>query len=135
MKTYPLQSMTIDEAKELQFKLIDIITDIFKGSEVLALGDLGVVRGLNKPTYTLKVEKVIAKLFNAEAAVLLRGAGTGAIRWGLMSFLKPGDRVLLHDAPIYPTTEVTLSSMGIEPIFADFNVFICRPPVICRWLV
>ncbi|WP_426350391.1 aminotransferase class V-fold PLP-dependent enzyme [Alloiococcus sp. CFN-8] len=121
MKTYPLESMTIDEAKELQFKLIDIITDVFKGSEVLALGDLGVVRGLNKPTYTLKVEKVIAKLFNAEAAILLRGAGTGAIRWGLMSFLKPGDRVLLHDAPIYPTTEVTLSSMGFEPIFADFN--------------
>ena len=113
--------MTIDEAKELQFKLIDIITDVFKGSEVLALGDLGVVRGLNKPSYTLKVERVIAKLFNAEAAILLRGAGTGAIRWGLMSFLRPGDSVLLHDAPIYPTTEVTLSSMGIKPIFADFN--------------
>lgn len=49
MKTYPLESITLEEAKRKQFKLIDIITRKFRGSEILTRGDLGVVKGLNKP--------------------------------------------------------------------------------------
>lgn len=121
MRTFPLESINIKEAKNLQFKLIDIITRKFQGTEILALGDLGVVKGLNKPTYTKKAEEVIAEFFGAEKAVLVRGAGTGAIRWGIISFLKTGDKILVHDAPIYPTTEVTINTMGIQVVKANFN--------------
>ncbi len=121
MKTYPLHSITLEEAKALQFKLIDIVTENFKGSEVLSLGDLGVVQGLNKPSYTKKIEKVIGEFFGAERAVLVRGAGTGAIRWGLISFLSPGDKILVHDAPIYPTTLVTVKTMNLQILKVDFN--------------
>lgn len=121
MKTYPLESLTVDEAKELQFRLVDIITKYFKGHEILSLGDLGVVSGLNKPAATLKVEETLAEFFGQEAAALVRGAGTAAIRWGLYSMIKPGGTLLVHDAPVYPTTKVTIESMGINMVKADFN--------------
>lgn len=121
MKTYPLESMSIDEAKKLQFALVDAVTRHFRGSEILSLGDLGVVKGLNKPRTTLKVEETLADFFGIEKAVLVRGAGTGALRFGLMSMLKAGDTLLVHDAPIYPTTKVSVEAMGINVIKADFN--------------
>jgi cystathionine beta-lyase/cystathionine gamma-synthase len=121
MNTYPLESITIDEAKRFQFKLIDAGTRHFKGAEILSLGDLGVVKGLNKPSTTLKVEQVLADFFEQEAAVLVRGAGTAAIRWGLYSMIKAGSTILVHDAPVYPTTEVTIDSMGLNIVKADFN--------------
>ena len=121
MKTYPLYSINLDEAKNLQFKIIDTITKHFDGKEALSLGDLGVVKGLNKPTYTKKVEQVFAEVFDAEAAILVRGAGTGAIRWGLISFMKSGDTILVHDAPIYPTSKVTIETMGLNIVTANFN--------------
>jgi O-acetylhomoserine/O-acetylserine sulfhydrylase-like pyridoxal-dependent enzyme len=121
MNTYPLESITLDEAKKMQFKLIDAVTRYFKGSEILSLGDLGVVAGLNKPATTLRVEQVLADFFGQEAAVLVRAAGTAAIRWGLYSMIKPGDALLVHEAPIYPTTEVTIESMGLRTVRADFN--------------
>ncbi|WP_300384220.1 aminotransferase class V-fold PLP-dependent enzyme [Clostridium sp.] len=121
MITYPLHSINLDEAKKLQFKIIDTVTKHFDGREVLSLGDLGVVKGLNKPTYTIKVEKVFAEVFDAEAAILVRGAGTGAIRWGLISFMKPGETILVHEAPIYPTSKVTIETMGLKVIKANFN--------------
>lgn len=121
MNTYPLESITLHEAKNMQFKLIDAVTRYFNGSEILTLGDLGVVKGLNKPKTTLKVEQVLADFFEQEAAVLVRGAGTSAIRWGLYSMVKPGAALLVHDAPVYPTTEVSIESMGLKVIKADFN--------------
>jgi cystathionine beta-lyase/cystathionine gamma-synthase len=121
MKTYPLESMTMEEAKRVQFKLIDTITRHFNGRNILTLGDLGVVMGINKPVTTLKVEETLAEFFGVEKAVLLRGAGTGALRWGILSMIKPGGTMLVHDAPIYPTTKVTLDSMGLNIIKADFN--------------
>lgn len=121
MKTYPLESMTMDEAKKLQFKLIDTITKHFNGKDILTLGDLGVVMGINKPATTLKVEQTLADFFGVEKVALLRGAGTGALRWGILSMVKPGDTMLVHDAPIYPTTKVTLDSMGLKIVKADFN--------------
>jgi len=111
----------MEQAKKLQFKLIDTITKHFNGKDILTLGDLGVVMGINKPATTLKVEQTLADFFGVEKAVLLRGAGTGALRWGIISMVKPGDTMLVHDAPIYPTTKVTLDSMGLKIVKVNFN--------------
>lgn len=121
MNTFPLNSIALNEAKKMQFKLVDIVTRHFTGNEIVSMGDLGVTPGLNKPTTTYKVEKVIAEFFDQESAVMVRGAGTGAIRYGLMSILKHGQNLLVHDAPVYNTTMVTLESMGINLIRANFN--------------
>ena len=121
MKTYPLHSISLEQAKQLQFKVIDAVTRNFQGEEVLSLGDLGVVKGLNKPRCTVKVEEVFADTFDAPAALLVRGSGTGAIRWALTACLKPGDAILVHTSPIYTTTQVTIDAMGLKPIRADFN--------------
>ena len=121
MKTYPLHSIPLEQAKQLQFKVIDAVTRHFRGEEVLYLGDLGVVKGLNKPRCTQKVEQVFADTFDAPAALLVRGAGTGAIRWALTACMKPGQTILVHTSPIYPTTQVTMDSMGLKPLRADFN--------------
>lgn len=64
---------------------------------------------------------MLAEAFHAEAAVLVQGAGTGAIRAGLAALLKPGQRLLVHDAPVYPTTLVIIEQMGITLVRADFN--------------
>jgi hypothetical protein len=121
MQTYPLESLSLAEAKELQFRLVDITTQYFDGGDIMSLGDLGVVAGQNKPTTTMKVEQILADFFHAEAAVLVLGAGTAAIRWGLYSMIKPGQSLLVHDAPIYPTTAVTIESMGLKPLAVDMN--------------
>ena len=78
MKTYPLHSISLEQAKQLQFKVIDAVTRNFQGEEVLSLGDLGVVKGLNKPRCTVRVEKVFADTFDAPAALLVRGAPLSA---------------------------------------------------------
>ena len=49
METFPLESLSVEEAMKQQFKLVDIITKHFTGEEFLSAGDLGVVKGLNKP--------------------------------------------------------------------------------------
>jgi O-acetylhomoserine/O-acetylserine sulfhydrylase-like pyridoxal-dependent enzyme len=121
METTPLESISLEQAQAKQFALVDIITRHFRGDEILALGDLGVVKGLNKPTYTKKVEEVLAEFFGVEQAKLVRGAGTGALRFGFMSILKPGEKILVHEAPIYPTSKTTLESMGIQVVYADFH--------------
>lgn len=121
MDTYPLNSISLEEAMIRQFNLVDIITRHFRGEELLTLGDLGVVKGINKPCYTKKVEAALAEYFGAERAILVRGAGTGALRYGFMSFLKPNDKILVHDAPIYPTSKTTLEFMGIQAIHVDFH--------------
>lgn len=121
MVTYPLYSRTVEEATELQFKIVDSATRHFEGHQVLDLGDLGVVRGTNKPLQTMRVEQVFADTFDAEAACLIRGAGTGALRWALAATIQPGGTLLIHDAPIYPTTGVTAQTMGLKLITANFN--------------
>ncbi|SKA97145.1 Cystathionine beta-lyase/cystathionine gamma-synthase [Caloramator quimbayensis] len=121
MNTYPLEAMSLDEAKKIQFELVDTVTRHFQGSEVLSLGDLGVINGLNKPKTTFKVEETLADFFGVEKAVLVRGAGTGALRYSIMSILKSNDNLLVHDAPLYPTTKITIQSMGTNVIKADFN--------------
>lgn len=121
MQTYPLKSITIEEAKEKQFNLVDEITKEFSGTEFLSQGDLGVVPGLNKPTYAGKVERVLANFFHTEKALLVTGSGTGALRWGLTAMCEAGDSILVHNANIYPTTEVSINSMGLSIVRANFN--------------
>ncbi len=121
MITYPLHSISTDEAMALQFKVVDSITREFQGHEILTRGDLGVVPGLNKPVTTLKAEGVIARVFDAEAAMLVRGAGTDAIADALYSVIKAGQTLLVHTSPIYSTTKTTLDRQGIQTVAADFN--------------
>ncbi len=121
MVTYPLQSISVEEAMQLQFKVIDCITREFPGHEILTRGDLGVVPGLNKPVTTMKAEKVIARIFDAEAAMLVRGAGTDAIADALYSVIKAGETLLVHTSPIYSTTKLTIDRQGLKTVAADFN--------------
>lgn len=121
MQTYPLQSISMEEAMKLQFKIVDCITKGFQGHEFLNRGDLGVVPGLNKPVTTKKTEEVIASIFDAEACILVRGAGSAAIRFGLHSMLHAGDNILVHAAPVYNTTMTSLEMMDIGTVEADFN--------------
>ena len=53
METYPLKSMSLEEAKELQFHVVNCMMQEFDGREALSRGDLGVVAGLNKPAQTV----------------------------------------------------------------------------------
>lgn len=121
MQTYPLKSITLEEAKEKQFRLVDEICKEFTGTEFLNLGDLGIIADINKPIYTQKVERILASFFHAEKAILVTGAGTGALRWGLQALIKVNGTVLVHKAPIYPTTKITLEAFNVNVIEADFN--------------
>lgn len=121
MLTYPLKSISMSEAMNLQFKIVDSITKEFGGKEFLTRGDLGVTQEWNKPVTTKKAENVIASIFDAEACLLVRGAGSGAIRFGLHAILKAGDKVLVHKAPVYTTTAISLEMLGIGAVEADYN--------------
>lgn len=121
MKVYPLKSLTIEEAYEKQFRMVECLTHHFSGTESLSRGDLGVNQLENKPIYTAKVEKVIAEFFNAEDAILVRGSGTGAIRYGLASMVPAGSKVLVHDAPCYSTTQTSIEMFGLNKVIANYN--------------
>src|SRR5699024_11898255 len=121
MKTLPLQSLTIIEAHQKQFALVDSICRHSPGSEFLTGGDLGLAPGLKQPRVTQRVEQVLADAFHAQAAALVQGAGTGAIRAGLAALLKPGQRLLVHGAPVFPTTRVIFAAMGRTLMSIDFK--------------
>ncbi len=121
MKAYPLVSITIEEAKKKQFRMIECITRHFSGSEILTRGDLGVRQPDNQPLTTRKAEAAVADFFGNEAAIMVRGAGTGAIRYALAAVIKAGEKILIHKAPIYSTTRTSFEMLGVKTIAADFN--------------
>jgi len=121
VESWPLQSLSLAQAQQKQFALVDIICRHFPGADFLSQGDVGLVPGLNQPDTTQRVEAVLADFFSAPAAALVQGAGTGAIRSGLAALLNAGDKLLIHQAPLYPTTAVIAEQMGLELIRADFN--------------
>lgn len=121
MKTFPLESLSLVEAQHKQFALVDAICRHFPGTDFLGGGDFGLVSGLNQPRVTQRVEAVLAEAFHAQAAALVQGAGTGAIRAALAALVKPGGTLLIHDAPVYPTTAVIIEQMGLKTIRADYN--------------
>lgn len=121
MKTYPLQSISLEEAMRKQFRLIECITHHFTGSESLSRGDLGIHQPENQPITTMKAEAAIAEFFGCEAAIFVRGSGTGAIRYALAAALKPGEKILVHRAPVYSTTTTSFEMFGLLPVKANFN--------------
>lgn len=121
MKTYPLESLSVEEATEKQFKMVECIMRHFEGFELLSRGDLGVRQPANQPLTTVKAEKAIAEFFGSEEAVLLRGSGTGAIRYGLAAIIRAGEKILIHDAFAYSTTATTFEMFSLQCVKADFN--------------
>ena len=121
IEAYPLSSISIEQAQQKQFELVDCICREFSGLEILQLGDLGVKSPFNKPDTTLKTEKVLARYFQTESAVLVRGSGTGALRLSFASCINKKRKVLVHDAPLYATSESTFEMMLIEPVYVDFH--------------
>jgi len=116
-----IPSRSIQEAQDLQFKLVDCMSNYFTGDQFLSLGDLGVVPGLQRPAQTKRVEQTLASFFGTESVALVRGAGTGAIRIILSTLLEPGDKMFIHTAPVYSTTVDTLRLLGIETKTIDYN--------------
>lgn len=121
MKSVPLPAIGLEEAIAFQFRLVDTITRHFPGADFLSNGDVGLVPGIGKPRSTRAVEETLADFFGAEDAVLVRGAGTGAIRAALAACVPPGSGLFVHAAPPYPTTLSTCAAMGLRLIEADFN--------------
>lgn len=121
METYPLKSLSIEDAMKYQFRLVDEISKHFNGMKILECGDLGVTLELNKPKTTAMVEQVIASFFHAEKAILVRGAGTGALRYACYASFKHGDFIMVHKACIYTTTKMTFDMMNIHVVEVDFN--------------
>jgi selenocysteine lyase/cysteine desulfurase len=121
MNTYPLEQLDLAGAKQLQFRLVETIAKHFDGHAILQAGDYGLWPDTGRPHFTARVEAVLAEFFGAEDACLVRGAGTGALRSTLMAALQPGQKLLVHQAPIYPTTQVTVEAMGLELVKVDLN--------------
>ena len=119
----PLKSISMEQSISNQYRFVDIMHRHFDGYEALEAGDYGCVLGLGRPRRTAEVEKVIAEYFHAEDCILVRGAGTGAIRAILFGAVKRGSKVLIHDASMYVTTQISLEGLGAELIRADFNDF------------
>ncbi|WP_284139109.1 aminotransferase class V-fold PLP-dependent enzyme [Virgibacillus sp. LDC-1] len=112
---------TVKEAEELQFKLVECMSEHFTGDQFLSLGDLGVAPVYKKPEQTARVERVLASFFGVEDVALVRGAGTGAIRIILSTIMSPGDTMLIHTAPVYTTTTDTIRVLGLRTKEVDFN--------------
>ncbi|MCL2831798.1 MAG: aminotransferase class V-fold PLP-dependent enzyme [Treponema sp.] len=121
MKTFPLPALNLEEAVKRQFALVDAVTRHFKGAEFLAGGDRGLAAGLGRPAATQKTEEVLADFFEQQDAVLVRGAGTGSIRSALAAAFNCGDSILVHNAPVYPTTKASMQMMGLKTTETDFN--------------
>lgn len=121
MKTYPLKSISLEDAIKKQYRLIDCITKEFKGNETLISGDYGINPLRNQPLTTGKVENVLADFFEVEDSIFVRGSGTGAIREALASVTKSGSKILVHTSEMYSTTVTTFELMGYVKVEANFN--------------
>jgi hypothetical protein len=133
------EHMTLEQARQVQFALVDAAQRVL-GSDAVFAEDYGQVRSLatvgfgggGRPRATADVEKVLARFFGVPDAVLVQGAGTGAIRAMLNAALEPGARVILHDAHPYKTTLPAMRHMGLELSFADFNDTASLPGQLAR---
>ena len=121
MNVYSLKNMTLEQAMQKQFKLVDCITRHFRGTESLTRGDRGVHQPGDQPVTTRKAEQAIAEFFGAEDCILVRGSGTGAIRYGLSAMMECGQKILIHEAPAYSTTQTSFEMFGLVPVPSNFN--------------
>lgn len=120
--TEPLSATSIEEAYDRQQRLITAAM-IHLPDNGLFHSDVGVTPSLGRPATTAKVERVFADAFGAEDAAFVQGAGTGAIRSALQAgpWVEGDRRLLIHDAPIYSTTEQTFRAGLVKPVRVDFN--------------
>ncbi|WP_051840780.1 aminotransferase class V-fold PLP-dependent enzyme [Streptomyces sp. NRRL F-5126] len=119
-ETHPLPTVALQDALRTQFRLLERTAAHFEGPQLFE-ADAGVVPGLGRPRTTARVEAVLAEFLGAEDAALVQGAGTGAIRAALQAAVGPGEPLLIHRAPVYRTTAVTLRGLGIRTVEVDFN--------------
>ncbi|WP_329455422.1 aminotransferase class V-fold PLP-dependent enzyme [Streptomyces sp. NBC_01497] len=119
-ETHPLPTVPLEDAVRAQYRLLECTAAHFEGPQLFA-ADTGVVPGLGRPRTTAGVEAVLADFLGAEDAALVQGAGTGAIRAALQAGVSAGEPLLIHRAPVYRTTAVTLRGLGVESVEVDFN--------------
>lgn len=120
--------MGIDEARQEQFALVDALQQEM-GSDVALEEDSGQARDLatvgfgggGRPHATDRVERALTRYFDVDQAVLVHGAGTGAIRAMLNAALAPGSDVVVHSAHPYKTTTPSMEHMGLRIRQVDFN--------------
>jgi hypothetical protein len=118
----PRAVLTLEEAAAWQERFVAIVARHFTGDPgLLGGGDVGMDPELGRPVATASTERVLAEAFEAEDCVLLRGAGTGAVRLALFAAIRPGATILAHVAPTYLTTRLTLDAMGVRIVTADFD--------------
>lgn len=120
--THPLPVASLDEARTLQDKLVRAIAEELPGERLFS-SDAGLPPEWGRPRTTAAVERVLARTFGAPAAALVQGAGTGAIRTAMSAgpWAANVRKVLIHDAPVYPTTATTFRDGGVEATVVDFN--------------
>lgn len=114
--------MSMSEAAAWQERFVTAVTHEFRGDPGLfGAGDVGMEPALGRPAGTAAAERALAHVFGAEDCALVQGAGTGAVRLALFTTIPPGSRLLVHAAPTYLTSRLTLEAMGIELVTCDFN--------------
>jgi hypothetical protein len=118
-RTVVREHMSVADATDAQFQLVDFMRRTPIPNSIT-----------DRPVQTAWAEAVLARFFAAEDAVLVQGAGTGAVRAMLNASVRPGARVLVHAAPVYRTTEASMRHMGIRPVPYDFNDLTGLAPVI-----
>ncbi|WP_224771105.1 aminotransferase class I/II-fold pyridoxal phosphate-dependent enzyme [Metabacillus idriensis] len=116
-----LVNRSMEEAKELQFKLIDEMTKVFRNNSFFEIGDVGLHPDYHRPKTTAAAEKVLSNVFDSEDCALVRGSGSGAIRIALSMVAEPGDSIFVHEAPMYMTTKETFRMMGLKQETVNFN--------------
>ena len=119
--SHPLDMISFEEEIENQYRLVDIMHRNFSGYDALSEGDYGCHIDGGRPKRTKKVEKVLAEYFGSEDTALVRGGGTGAIRSLCFALISSKDTVLVHDGPMYYTSQLTLEGIGAKIIRTDFN--------------
>ncbi|HEY0188070.1 MAG TPA: aminotransferase class V-fold PLP-dependent enzyme [Cellulomonas sp.] len=121
-ETSPLPAATTEEALVLQQRLVAAVARQFPDGAAFR-SDLGVPPGLGRPEATARAERALADAFGSPAAALVQGAGTGAIRAVLSAGPWAGSerRLLVHQAPDYPTTASTFAEAGAVLVRADAN--------------
>jgi hypothetical protein len=118
----PRDVLTLEQAAAWQERFVAVVTRHFRGDPgLLGAGDVGMDPVLGRSRGTDATERVLAEAFGAQACALVRGAGTGAVRLALFAGLPAGGTVLVHDAPTYLTSRLTLDAMGATVVACDFN--------------
>lgn len=121
-ETYPLPVVTYDDAYRIQQDLVRATCEELPDAKVF-VSDVGVTPVHGRPDTTAAVERVLAKAFHGEAACLVQGAGTGAIRSMLSAGpIEDGTRsIVAHTAPFYSTTSRTINDFDLKITRVDYN--------------